>query len=251
MMFIYREEIYDPRPENAGQAEIIVAKHRSGPTGVVQLAFLPQYTRFANMAPRVRLRSGCCSSSGSGSRSLGARSRSRFVGGSGARRWRGVATGPVAASSRSTPSRSSTSRDITDRDARAGLYPSAAALVADLRGTPDLDLYRIRFHIVDEPDPRSLLAESGELSDADVAELDRRLDRLDGASRHGAWTEQTLELIARRPGVRAGDLADEVGRERLPFKADVRKLKNLGLTISLDVGYRLSPRGEAYLTTRR
>ena len=39
-MFIFREEIYDPKPENAGQAEIIVAKHRSGPTGVVQLAFL-------------------------------------------------------------------------------------------------------------------------------------------------------------------------------------------------------------------
>jgi hypothetical protein len=47
--------------------------------------------------------------------------------------------------------------------------------------------------------------------------------------------------------VRAGDLADDLGRERLPFKADVRKLKNLGLTLSLDVGYRLSPRGEAYL----
>jgi replicative DNA helicase len=50
VMFIFREEIYDPKPENAGQAEIIVAKHRSGPTGLVQLAFLPQYTRFANMA---------------------------------------------------------------------------------------------------------------------------------------------------------------------------------------------------------
>jgi len=50
VMFIYREEVYDPKPENTGQAEIIVAKHRAGPTGVVQLAFLPQYTRFANMA---------------------------------------------------------------------------------------------------------------------------------------------------------------------------------------------------------
>jgi replicative DNA helicase len=50
VMFIYRDEVYDPKPENAGQAEILVAKHRSGPTGVVQLAFLPQYTRFANMA---------------------------------------------------------------------------------------------------------------------------------------------------------------------------------------------------------
>jgi replicative DNA helicase len=50
VMFIYREEVYDAKPENAGQAEIIVAKHRSGPTGVAHLAFLPQYTRFANMA---------------------------------------------------------------------------------------------------------------------------------------------------------------------------------------------------------
>jgi hypothetical protein len=46
--------------------------------------------------------------------------------------------------------------------------------------------------------------------------------------------------------VRAGDLAVELGREREPFKIDVRKLKNLGLTTSLEVGYRLSPRGEAY-----
>jgi hypothetical protein len=47
--------------------------------------------------------------------------------------------------------------------------------------------------------------------------------------------------------VRAGDLADDLGRERLDVKLDVRKLKALGLTISLGVGYRLSPRGEAYL----
>ena len=56
-----------------------------------------------------------------------------------------------------------------------------------------------------------------------------------------------LALIAERPAVRAGDLAESLGRERLSFKADVRKLKNLGLTLSLEIGYRLSPRGEAYL----
>jgi replicative DNA helicase len=50
VMFLFREEVYDPKPENAGQAEVIVAKHRSGPTGITQLAWLPQYTRFANMA---------------------------------------------------------------------------------------------------------------------------------------------------------------------------------------------------------
>jgi hypothetical protein len=46
--------------------------------------------------------------------------------------------------------------------------------------------------------------------------------------------------------VRAPDLAARMGRETLPFKRDVRKLKELGLTESLEVGYRLSPRGRAY-----
>jgi hypothetical protein len=140
-----------------------------------------------------------------------------------------------------------TTDDITDDDARAGGYDDRGALIADLRGTPDLDLYRIRFHVVDEPDPRAELAADAALTAADRAEIDRRLDRLDQASGHGAWTRDTLRLIARMPAIRAGDLADEVGRERLPFKTDVRKLKNLGLTISLGVGYELSPRGQTYL----
>ena len=84
----------------------------------------------------------------------------------------------------------------------------------------------------------------------DDEEIDRRLDRLDSSSATGPWTRATLDVIARRPAVRAGDLAAELGRERLAFKADVRKLKRLGLTESLDVGYRLSPRGRAYLDRR-
>jgi len=60
-----------------------------------------------------------------------------------------------------------------------------------------------------------------------------------------------LELIAQRPATRAPDLAASLGRETAPFKTDVRKLKELGLTESLDVGYRLSPRGEAYLRRTR
>ena len=50
VMFIYRDEIYDPESSDRGTAEIIVAKHRNGPTGKTQLAFLDHYTRFANMA---------------------------------------------------------------------------------------------------------------------------------------------------------------------------------------------------------
>ena len=51
VMFIYREEQYDPTPENENLAEIILGKQRNGPTGTVKLAFLKQHTRFANLSP--------------------------------------------------------------------------------------------------------------------------------------------------------------------------------------------------------
>ena len=134
---------------------------------------------------------------------------------------------------------------VTESDARAAGYPGVGELLADLRGGPEPPLYRVTFHHVGA-DPRTALAEGGELSAEQRAELDRRLARLDAASTHGPWTAATLDVIAARPGVRAGDLAAELGRERDPLKTDVRKLKNLGLTLSLEVGYRLSPRGQAY-----
>jgi replicative DNA helicase len=48
--FIYRDEIYNPESDQRGTAEIIVAKHRNGPTGSTRLAFLDHITKFANMA---------------------------------------------------------------------------------------------------------------------------------------------------------------------------------------------------------
>ena len=56
----------------------------------------------------------------------------------------------------------------------------------------------------------------------------------------GPWTYEVLQAIADNPGLRAPDIAASFGRETLPFKRDVRKLKELGLTISLEVGYELS-----------
>ena len=47
--FIYREELYNPTDENQGMAELIIGKQRNGPTGMVQLAFLKEFTRFENM----------------------------------------------------------------------------------------------------------------------------------------------------------------------------------------------------------
>jgi hypothetical protein len=136
---------------------------------------------------------------------------------------------------------------ITNADAKRSGYRSADAVRADLRGSDALPVYRVRFHAVREPDPRDELAATAELSADDVDDITKRLDRLDRASSSGPWTRVTLALIAERPEVRAGDLADVVGRDRAPFKLDVRKLKNLGLTLSLPVGYRISPRGRAYL----
>jgi hypothetical protein len=136
---------------------------------------------------------------------------------------------------------------ITDVEARASGYESGDAVRAALRGSPALETYRIAFRFVGGPDPRADLAATDTLTDTDRRTIDTRLARMDTASPHGPWTHETLRLIAERPATRAGDLAEAVGRERLPFKADVRKLKNLGLTESLPVGYRLSPRGRVYL----
>ena len=111
-------------------------------------------------------------------------------------------------------------------------------------GDPELPITRVRFHRVDDPDPRAALAADTEV---DVDALTTRLDRMDARSSHGPWTRQTLRLIAQHPERRAGDLAELLGRDRDDWKRDVRKLKQLGLTLSLEVGYRLSPRGAAYL----
>ena len=116
-----------------------------------------------------------------------------------------------------------------------------------LRGDESLPTFLIRFHLVEGPDPREELAAQTSLSAEDLADLRARLAQFDELSHHGAWTLETLRLIQTRPAVRAADLAATVGRETAPFKLDVRKLKNLGLTYSLEVGYRLSPRGAAYL----
>lgn len=146
-------------------------------------------------------------------------------------------------------------RDLTDADARAAGEADRAALLDRLergaarRGEPLLDdelLWRVDFHLAGE-DGRRVLGDQADLDDHDLADLTRRLDRLDKANKHGPWTRAVLRLIGEQPGVVSTDLAAAIGRERLEFKLDVRKLKALGLTESLVKGYRLSPRAEAFL----
>lgn len=138
--------------------------------------------------------------------------------------------------------------DITESDARAAGHASVADVLAALQEGADRRLYRIEFHHAGV-DPRVALREAAELSDADRAELDAALARLDAAADDGPWTSTFLRLIADHEGTRAPDLAEMVGEPEVPrFKRRVRRLKALGLTESLRIGYRLSPRGRAHLT---
>ena len=86
------------------------------------------------------------------------------------------------------------------------------------------------------------------LDDAAIADLTKRLGRKD---RGAPWTRRVLEIIEARPETVSTELAEALDMERLQFKRRVRQLKELGLTESLERGYRLSPRGEAWLAHLR
>jgi hypothetical protein len=134
---------------------------------------------------------------------------------------------------------------LTEDDAAQAGVRSLDQLLRLLARRDGAHVYRMRVCLAGA-DPRVALREQDELSDDDRRAVDDRLDRWD-AARGAPWTREYLRLIADHPGVRAPDLAASLGRETLPFKLDVRKLKELGLTRSLPVGYEISPRGRAYL----
>ena len=127
--------------------------------------------------------------------------------------------------------------------------PDRAALLRELSRRSEGTLYRITFRLAG-PDPRLGTARAGQSLLAAGPGCDRRAGsrRLDRAA---PWTRATLALIDAHPGVRAEDLARRQGLEKAPFKRRVRRLKELGLTESLAVGYRLSPRGTAVLHADR
>jgi hypothetical protein len=134
---------------------------------------------------------------------------------------------------------------LTEGDAARAGTRSLAELLTLLDRRAGAHVYRMEVRPAG-PDPRVALRERADLSDAERREIDQRLDRMD-ATRDRPWTREVLRLIAAQPGVRAPDLAASLGRETLPFKRDVRRLKELGLTCSLPVGYEISHRGRAYL----
>ena len=135
--------------------------------------------------------------------------------------------------------------DITPADVeRTGL--TAEALRASLAG--DGTLLRIELRL-SGADPRIALREQAP-SAADIDAIGARLARLDAAA-DAPWTARALALIADRPAIVARVLAASIDMDLAIFKRRVRQLKELGLTESLEVGYRLSPRGEAVVRALR
>jgi hypothetical protein len=136
-------------------------------------------------------------------------------------------------------------RSLTAEQGRRAGAPSLAALRRALAARSDRQIYRVGLRYAGA-DPREVLR-ADIPDDAEIARLKAWLDRLDRASTTGPWTRDTLRIIDENPAVRAPDLAARLGRDTPSFKRDIRKLKERGLTESLDIGYRLSPHGAAVL----
>ncbi len=140
---------------------------------------------------------------------------------------------------------------VSGEDLRASGFASREVLLKRVAGRDRdrLPLYRIGVVLVGE-DPRVALRASSAFDAEELAALGAELTRMDRAAEQ-PWTRAVLELIGDRPAVVSTELAADRGEERYFFKNRVRRLKTLGLTESLDVGYRLAPRGRAYLDLTR
>jgi hypothetical protein len=139
--------------------------------------------------------------------------------------------------------------DITPELARRSGFVSVVDALKTAKHGAGERVFVIDFHYDGKVGARSKPT-TGVASTEELADLVQRLEALDRRSRVGAWTQATLRAIEARPGVLAAKLARSLGRPRDEFKRDVRKLKKLGLTLSLEIGYRLTPKGEALLARR-
>lgn len=149
----------------------------------------------------------------------------------------------VTAISRIEPDR------IGNADARLAGFADRATLLAFLDAPAGVPLYQVDFRYAGTGRARS--PEQGPLEAPALEQLAERLKRTD--ERTGfPWTFEVLDAIDRCPGTRAADLAAGFPDwNTATFKQQVRKLKALGLTCSLETGYELSPRGRQILARRR
>lgn len=136
--------------------------------------------------------------------------------------------------------------EISDSEANQAGFTSAQALTQLLESQKEGLIYKIEVAF-DSEDPRIELRESVTLDEEEFETLKTTLENLDKFSKVGKWTTKTLQVIKENPKMKAADLAVKAKKEKEWLKLNIRKLKGLGLTISHEPGYTLSPRGEEYL----
>ena len=147
-------------------------------------------------------------------------------------------------------------KDISNSDAEHAGFRDQASLLDYLQHlskaplTQESEVFRIALHFAGEGDFVPLAQET-DLSAEAFATLSQQLQKLDASSKTRPWTRETLTLIEQHPHIAASRLAKMVQRETKPFKANVVKLKRLGLTQSFEIGYEISPRGLAFLEMSR
>lgn len=126
--------------------------------------------------------------------------------------------------------------DIEADDLRRSGFDSVADVAGFLKLPESASVTCVEFVLTDEPAGKPL----PELSAEEV------VTRLQATDRRSAtpWTADVLALIRAHPATRAGDLAPRMGWETPAFKTNMRKLKRLGLTQSLETGYRLTELGQ-------
>jgi len=136
--------------------------------------------------------------------------------------------------------------DISDQDALKAGFTGKRQLLQSLNSTTGV-IFKIsvRYH---SSDPRIKLREQTELLDQQFSDLKRKLDRLDNHSKRGNWTQKVLLTIKDNPNLHASGIAKLTGFEKEWLKLNIRKLKNLGLTVSHTVGYDLSPLGQLFIS---
>jgi hypothetical protein len=136
--------------------------------------------------------------------------------------------------------------EITPADARKAGVESAADILDFLNAKDEGQIYRVEF-VLEGDDPRLSLREKTDLTPEEFNSIQKKLDKLDASSSVGPWTRNVLKAIQDNEGLISTRLAQKLKLERDWLKPNIRKLKALGLTISLEIGYKISPRGEEFL----
>lgn len=136
--------------------------------------------------------------------------------------------------------------EITDQDALNAGFAGKKQLLKSVAHNSTGNIFKISvsYH---SADPRIKLREQTQLSELQFTDLKNKLERLDNYSKQGHWTRKTLLTIKDNPNLHAIGIAKLTGFEKEWLKLNIRKLKDLGLTISHNVGYELSPLGKSFV----